>query len=494
MSFENPFPSPSGAPRAGASRFQGPCRGFVQSLSRRWSAAGGYRHVLRVSLPLVASMASSTIMEFTDRLFLSHYSVEAIAACVPASLANLLFLLACMGISGYAGVFIAQFVGAGRPDRVGPTLWQSLRISAVAGIFLLLLLLPAPKIFALAGHEPAVLALELKYFNVLMAGSWIALLGSSLGCFYSGRGHTRPLMLANIAAVAVNIPLDYALIYGRFGLPELGIFGAGLATVCGWLLATVLLAFMIFTRKNNQAFHIWKSRALDTTLLLRMLRFGLPSGVNSFLEMFTVTWFAFAVGRLGEIAQAATNIVLAINSVSFLPMLGFNFGASILVGQAMGAKNPAGARWAAVNTMHIGVIWMAFMAAIFLTLPGPLMDLFSVAGDPAVQAQVRQTGIILFGFLVLYCCLDAFCLVFGGALKGAGDTWFLLKAMLLSCAVCILAPIAIMFATETATLVRLWLCFSAHIALMGAIVLVRFFRGSWKKIRVLGHLADPGVQ
>ncbi len=490
MPFENPFPSFPSAPSSAAP----PLQGLSRKLARRWSAPGGYRHVLRVSLPLVASMASSTIMEFTDRLFLSRYSVEAIAACVPASLANLLFLMACMGISSYASVFIAQFVGAGRPDRVGPTLWQSLRISAAAGIFLLLLRLPAPGIFALAGHEPAVLALELKYFNVLMAGSWIALLGSSLGCFYSGRGHTRPLMLANIAAVAVNIPLDYALIYGRFGLPELGIFGAGLATVCGWLLATVLLALMVFTRKNNRAFHIWKGRARDNALLLRMLRFGLPSGVNSFLEMFTITWFAFAVGRLGEIAQAATNIVLAINSVSFLPMLGFNFGASILVGQAMGAKDPTGARWAAVNTMHMGVFWMAFMAAIFLTLPGPLMDLFSVAGDPAIQAQVRQIGITLFWFLVLYCCLDAFCLVFGGALKGAGDTWFLLKAMLLSCAVCILAPIAILFATETATLVRLWFCFSAHIALVGAIVLVRFFRGSWKKIRVLGHLADPGSQ
>lgn len=479
MSFEKSYRTDSGAPvQAGAPFFP------------RWSAPGGYRQVLRVSLPLVASLASSTVMQFTDRMFLSRYSMEAIAAAVPASFANMLFLLAAMGISGYAGVFIAQFVGAGQPQRVGAVLWQALRIAIVAGIVLMLLCIPAPWLFGLAGHSHGVLLLELEYFNVLMIGSVFALVSNALGCFYSGRGFTRPLMLANIAGAIINIPLDYALIYGKLGLPELGIFGAGLATALGWVFMTVLLGLMVFTRKNNRRFHVWKGRALDSELIRRMLRFGMPSGVNVFLEMMAATLFVFAVGRLGDIELAASNVVFSINAVAFLPMLGFNLGASILVGQAMGAKNPQGARFVAINTMHVGMIWMGIMIAIFLLFPGQLIDMFAVGGDPATHALVRQTGTVLMYFLALYCAMDAVSLVYGGALKGAGDTWFLLWVMLSSCVLFMLIPVIYMFWSGTATLVALWGCFSVYIGVVGLIMIVRFFRGSWMRIKVLGKMGE----
>ena len=91
---------------------------------KRWGGTGGYREVLAVGLPLVVSMGSSTVMLFTDRMFLANYSVDAIAAALPAGIASFLFVCFFMGVGGYVNVFVAQYTGARRGDRVGASLWQ----------------------------------------------------------------------------------------------------------------------------------------------------------------------------------------------------------------------------------------------------------------------------------------------------------------------------------------------------------------------------------
>ena len=163
----------------------------IENLRRRWHEPNGYADVLRVSLPLVASLASTTLMQFTDRLFLSHYSVEAIAAAVPAALANLVVLLTFMGIITYSNVFIAQFTGAGLRHRVGVTLWQAVYLSVASGILLQFAAAGGESLFALAGHDPEVQLQEVVYFSILTGGGIWALLSASLSCFLSGRGRTR---------------------------------------------------------------------------------------------------------------------------------------------------------------------------------------------------------------------------------------------------------------------------------------------------------------
>ncbi len=143
----------------------------------RWSAPSGYREVLRVSLPLVVSFGSITLMQFTDRLFLGNYSLEAIAASTPAGALSFLFLSFFMGTGEYTGVFIAQYTGMGKSERVGAALWQGIHFALFSAVILACgTFLGRTYFYLLAGHPPAVRANEITYFRILMLGNGLVVI------------------------------------------------------------------------------------------------------------------------------------------------------------------------------------------------------------------------------------------------------------------------------------------------------------------------------
>jgi MATE family multidrug resistance protein len=207
-----------------------------------------YRQVLRISLPLVASMSSTMIMEFTDRIFLANYSLNAIAAALPAGIAAFLFISFFLGTAQYLNVFVAQYTGSGRLQRVGAALWQGIYFSVLSAVVMFGLFFLAGPLFKLGGHPPEVQVLEVTYFRILCLGSGVLIVATALSCFYSGRGKTRPVMIINMIGMLFNIPLDYALINGVWFFPEWGILGAGIATVVSWMLIAVVFCLYDFYR------------------------------------------------------------------------------------------------------------------------------------------------------------------------------------------------------------------------------------------------------
>ena len=453
---------------------------------QRWNAPQGYAEILRVGLPLVASMASSTVMQFTDRLFLSQYSVDSIAAALPASLASLTIMLTLMGVCGYTSVLIAQYVGSGAPNRVGSALWQGIWSAFAGSLVLGSTWWLAEPLFALAGHDPQIQPLEVVYFRILTLGSGFALFGSSLAGFYSGRGQTRPVMVANIAAAVINVPLDYLLIFGGFGIPPMGIVGAGLATVTGWLLCVVILGLLIFTRAHDKLYGVLAGWRFEWDMFRRLLRYGLPSGVNFFMELAAVTWFSFEVGNFGRNALAASNIAFSVNSLVFLPMLGLNIALSSLVGQSMGRGKPQEAERATWNTLHIAVAYMLPLAIFIAAAAGPLMDVFS-PGDmsPEQFAPIRELGIIILYFIAIYSLVDAGNIVYFGALKGAGDTLGVMYLLGGGLAFLLVLPILIMKHLNAASVFNYWVTFTVYVILLAVAASLRFYRRGWHSIRVV---------
>ena len=229
---------------------------------KRWNKPNGYRQLLAIGLPLVVSMGSQTFMLFTDRVFLAGYSLEAIAAALPAGITAFLFVSFFLGVTSYVNVFVAQYTGAGRPEMVATSLWQGIYFSLMAGVVMAGLFLLAPALFTWGGHPAEVQRLEVSYFRILMIHAIPALCGNVLSTFFSGRGLTRPLMVINMAGAAINIPLDYALINGFWFIPPLGIVGAGLATL--FASVVILVGFILAIRlpKSHRQFKIWANRAL----------------------------------------------------------------------------------------------------------------------------------------------------------------------------------------------------------------------------------------
>lgn len=460
-------------------------RAARQVLAARWHAPQGYREVLRVGLPLIASMASTTVMQFTDRLFLSHYSVTSIAAALPAGIMALTLQLAFVGICSYVSVFIAQYVGAGANSRVGAALWQGIWVAILSGLVLLLPCLAADSIFAWAGHAPAVQAQEVTYFNILMAGSVFFLLGSVVSGFFVGRGYTRPVFIANLAGAVLNVPLDYLFIFGGFGFPEMGIAGAALATALGWVLCFLILAFLVFTKKNDARYGVLRSWRPEKELSVRLLRYGVPSGANFFMEIVGFTWFTMEVGRLGEISLAASTIAFSINSLVFMPMLGLNSAVASLVGQAMGRKKPLEAETVTQSALHLSLAYMMPLAVIFVVFAGPLMDLFRPAADMAAFAPVRATGIVLLYYVALYSLVDSCNIIYLGALKGAGDTMFVMIILGSAAVFGLILPILTLQYFALDILHTLWGVLTAYVFILAFFARRRFLRQSWHTIRMI---------
>jgi len=317
-----------------------------------------YKEILRISLPLVLSMGATTVMEFTDRIFLGRYSLDALAASMPAGITSFLFTSFFIGTAGYVNVFIAQYIGANDNKSVGASLWQGIYFSIFGAVCMAFLALTAVKLFAFIGHAPEIQKLEVIYFRILCYGTGAGILGTTLSCFYSGRGLTRNVMLVHIIGTLFNIPLDYAIINGVWGFPELGIQGAALATVMSWILIASIFIVLIFNKKHNECYSVWDARQFNPKLFMRLMKFGIPGGVQFFLDILAFTFFILIVGRLGKQELAVTNLVMSINALSYMPMFGFSMGVSTLVGQAMGAGKPNSAVIAANSTAHIALIYV----------------------------------------------------------------------------------------------------------------------------------------
>jgi MATE family multidrug resistance protein len=472
---------------------------LFQRLQFLWTRPNGYGQVLGISLPLIISMGSYTVMLFTDRLFLGRYGLDAIAAATPSSLLAFMFLCFFSGVVGLTNTFVAQYIGAGAPRRVGAALWQAIYFALAAGALLAALAPLGAPIFRLAGHTPEIARLEAVYFSILMLGSVFPLLNTGIESFYSGRGLTRSIMLINLIGMAVNVPLNYALINGRWGLPELGIAGSAIATVASNALILFLFIFAIFRRKNELAYGVRSGWVFDRDLFGRLLKFGVPAGLQFFVDIFAFTFFLLMVGRLGRNELAATNLAFALNSLVFMPMIGFSIAVSTLVGQAIGRGRPEEGVTATRSALHLTNAYMWTVALGFVLFPTALCNLFqSPAQDPAEFAAVRALAVVLLRFVALYSVLDALNIIYSGALKGAGDTRFIGWTVLVLGVAVIIVPVYLAVVEFQAGLYVAWCFAAAYVCLLALLFYWRYRQGRWQTMQVVEiptlAINPPGVR
>jgi MATE family multidrug resistance protein len=336
-------------------------------------------------------MASTMVMEFTDRVFLANYSLESIAAALPAGIAAYLFISFFAGTAGYVNVFIAQYTGAGALNRVGAALWQGIYFSIIAGVIVAGFALIAEPLFRFSGHAAEIQRLEVIYFRILCLGAATMILGTGLSCFYSGRGQTRPVMIIYFIGTLINIPLTYAL-----------------ATVFSWTVVAIIFGVLIFSAENDRIYAVRKHRQFDLELFRRLLKFGMPGALQFSMDILGFTFFVFMVGRVGNLELAVSNIVISIDSLAFMPLMGFSLGTSTLVGQALGRNNPAQAVAVTRATIHIVLVYMFFLVLLFVLAPHILLDLFRPDNLSAERfAAMRTLGVHLLRIVCCYLFFDA---------------------------------------------------------------------------------------
>ncbi|MBU2643920.1 MATE family efflux transporter [bacterium] len=454
---------------------------------RRWSCDGGYSTVLKIAIPLILSTGAYSVQHFIDRMFLSWYSAEAVAAAMPASILSFTILCFFIGTASFVSTFVAQYYGARQYDYIGRIVWQGIYFSLTTMVVMLLVIPFSDRIFALAGHPPEVQVLESRYFFIICLGGFFPVASSAISGLFSGLGRTWTVMWVNFAATGVNIILNYGMIFGHFGFPEWGIQGAAIATVISSVIATLLFLVLMLTPAYRMRYGTWRGRLFNQNLFRDLLRFGVPSGIQFFLDMLGFTLFILLVGRIGTIELAATNIAFNISMLCFMPMVGLGIAISVLVGQNLGDNNPGMAEFSTWSGTHISFCYMTSVAFLFVVFPGFFLTPFGYDADPESFKPIFDYGVVLLRFVALYTLFDTMNITFSSALKGAGDTLFVMKVIVLVSWLVMVIPCYLAIVIFNQHLFVAWGFATAYVVSLAFVFLTRFLKGSWKTMRVIRY-------
>ncbi len=469
-----------------------------------WRRPAGGREVLVIALPLVVTTVSWTVMTFADRMFLNWSSSVSMSASFSASIVWFAILCLPLGICSYVNTFVSQYHGDHQPERIGPAVWQGVWV-ALAAIPLMLLAVPiAPMIFALAEHSGEAMRQEIRYFQILCAGGPPLLIAAALSAFYSGRGKTWVLMIVDTGVVAVNLVLDYLWIFGYGGFPEMGIVGAGWATVIALWLKALIYVVLVLQQKHRQEFQTWSGLRIDRPLLRRLFHFGFPCGAQMVLDVMGWNVFVLLVGRLGHIEATATTLAFSISSVAYMPIWGFGMTTSILVGQKLGEDRDDLAARATWTLLWISLAYMAVISVLYVVTPGLFLSGFFVGSTDTdkQQADAYAMAANLLCFIAAYNLFDAVLMIFVNALKGAGDTRYILRvSIVMSAALAGCSWLAVVVLHTG--IYACWAIFIGWVCSMALLFFWRYQTGKWRTMRVIvphhaptlhEQVAPPGAE
>lgn len=447
------------------------------------------RLLLALAWPVVLARATQAVVGFTDALMVAPLGEDALTATTTGAVNSLSAVILPMGTVFIVQSFVAQLVGKGRTGEARAYAWYGLGLALAAGLITLLALPFVRPLLALLDHDPAVERLMGDYMLIRLT-SVVAMVGvEALGNWFGGFGNTYMQMRAGLITMIANIGGNWLLIEGHAGAPAMGVEGAALASsIASWLgLAYLLLAFK--KRWGGLPAAAGPTR-LSWRELGRVLRFGLPNGVNWFLEFGAFAAFInVAVAGLGKTTLGALNVIIQVNSVAFMPAFGVATAGAILAGQAIGAEARERV-WPIVRlTLAVTATWMLAVGLLYTLIPEQVMSLFA-HDDPetglSAQALVR-IGAPMLALSAAWQLFDAMGITFAETLRAAGDTaWCLWARLVLAWLGFVPASLVVVFVLDGGSL-AIMACLIGYIAAVAAVMVLRFRSGAWRRIDLTGR-------
>lgn len=440
------------------------------------------RTLLAIALPMVVSQGAFAVMIFTDRYFMSQIDPTHMAASLGGGVAFFFSLCFFLGVISYANALVAQYRGAEEPGKCSRVVTQGLIMSVLCQPLLMVVAVYVLDLFAAMGHEAEMLALESSYFSILMLGSLITLWKACLSSYFAGIGRTQVVMVCDVAGLMLNIPLCWAMAFGHFGFPAMGIDGAAWSTVLSSIFSLILFGGYYLARQNRLAFLVMQSFRIDVAVMRRYLRLGLPSGVELFLNVAAFNLFLLMFQSYGVTEGAAAAIVFNWDILSFVPMLGLNIGIVSLIGHSVGARSMEKTNEVISAGFVIAISYSFLLALLYIFFRYPLVEVFAPPqGD---FSEIRSLAAFMMIGLCCYTVADAIIQVSGGVLRGAGDTqWVMYSSTALHWLMLVIQCLVIRvweFGREAS-----WVVFCAMILAIAIVFLLRLWSGKWRDEKAL---------
>lgn len=376
------------------------------------------RRIIALAWPAVAEMMLYMLLDFVDMAFVGRLGAAALAAVGLGGQIYFSVLMVFSALASGATALIARSVGARDDQRVSQVAGQALCMALCLGAGLsVLLVVFANNIISCFYFEPAVLSQAGGYLKTTSTAAAFAMVLFVSSGIFRGAGLTKvPMLVAGLTNL-IHIVLDYSLIFGKLGLPALGVRGAAIATACAQVFGCLTILFLMLS--GLTPLHLRWSDILqkwDVGLSRTIIRLSIPAGCEEGLNDFGRLVSSFMLAGLGTLPFATHQVVLTAESISYMPGYGFAVAAMSLLGRSLGAGKPEEGRHSCWESLRLALLVMCGIAMLFLFIPAEIIGIFT--HDPGVVtlgslclriAALEQVGI-------------AVEMVLSGALRGAGDT------------------------------------------------------------------------
>lgn len=436
------------------------------------------RKVLAVAWPVVVANLLQSLALTVDLVMVGALGPVALAATGVATQVFYVGMVVASGLAAGATALVARAIGAGDKEGADRTAAVSILLALVASLPLVLVafFLDAPLLRALGADEsvvgPGALVLRVLAFGI--PGNMVIMAATGA---LTGAGDTRPGLLVGLGVNVVNIVLDYVLIFGKLGAPEMGLAGAAAATTVSFSLGG--LAFLVLLWRGRRPLALGRGGFEGAgTQARRLLRVGAPAAVEQLVLSLGFTAYLVLILRFGADALAAHQIGLRVQSFAFMPGFGFAAAASALVGQGLGRGSAPDAEsdgWASIG---LGFLVMMALSIPMYLLAEPLARLFTASDETLALGVLWIRAIVL--------AMPAIALHFGaaGALRGAGDTRWPLFVSFAGLWL-VRLPLAYFLAiTLDWRMIGIWAAYIVEYYARAIVTTLRFARGRWKTMRV----------
>jgi len=391
------------------------------------------RAVVCLAVPVVLTHLGMMLMGIVDVMMLGRYSELALAAGALGNSIFIALLMLPMGVLMSLDPLVSQAFGAEDHPRVARFLRQGLVMAVLLAVPMSAVMWPLEGPLEILGQRPEIVGSSAGYLRMLVPGNVAYLLFIAVRHGLQAMSVVRPAVLAMVFANLVNVVANYALIYGNFGFPALGVAGSAAATsLARWTLLLTLVAASWPTlrrylrpaeapgrgdaRVARQSVAREEIPRFEPRILRRMLYLGFPIGMQLSIEIWFFVTVALLMGNLGTRELAAHQVALSLAAFSFMVPLGISGAAATRVGNAIGRGGLPGAQRAAAVCLGLGAAVMTVSAAAFWLFPGFLGRLFT--DEPGVL----EVAVVLIPIAALFQIFDGLQVVAFGALRGAGDT------------------------------------------------------------------------
>lgn len=446
---------------------------------------GKYRSDLKqiflLAYPIILTSAVDTVMMMVDRLFLARVtgisSELSLGAAMGGAAIAMIFQSPLFGFLQYTNAMSSQSFGRRDYQRCSSITVQGFYWVLLYYPFLLLIVRFIPHVLRFMQHDPRLAALEYEYARILIAGQLITLARLPLNSFFIATNRSYIVMIASLAGLLANVPLDYIFIFGGLRVPALGLQGAAIATVISQTLVFFIL-FICFLMQKYQ-YRIRKAWRISPSVHLELLRFATPAAFDSTINSLCFNLFLMLFYSLGPMVAAAGTITFSWDLVNFIILLGFGTATTTLVGQSLGAGNLERARHLRRMVLTLALSYSSFISFWFIFTPDLLINVFiseSTQNPEALRVLSRQ----MMRLSALYLLTDALSTVYRGALVGAGDTFvIMLIAIFWHLILAIGTWVLVRILDQPPILV--WAGFVVFVLFLGISWVLRYYLGTWQK-------------